>query len=71
MLGAMLSHEDLLARIDAHLAATGETPSAFGKRVAKDGNLVADLRNGRSPTMRLAARIAEACEGAPQPVRAA
>jgi hypothetical protein len=58
----MMTHEDLIARIDAHLAASGETPSAFGRRVAKDSNLVADLRDGRSPTLRLAERILAAAQ---------
>ena len=53
----MFTEADLLAAIDAHLARSGETESAFGTRIARDGNLVRDLRNGRSPRMRLMLKI--------------
>lgn len=60
----MLTHEALIARIDAHLAASGETPAAFGRRVAGDGNLLADLRRGRSPRLRLVHHLLAVLDGA-------
>lgn len=47
----------LLAEIETFLAASGETPTAFGRRVAADPSLVADLRSGRSVGRRLRERI--------------
>jgi hypothetical protein len=65
-LRAMFTLHDLIARVDAHLAASGESPAAFGRRVANDSNLVADLRAGRQPRMCLAARIWDAAaKGSP------
>lgn len=58
----MITELDLTNAIEAHLAASGESETAFGVRVAKDGNLVRDLRKGRSPRMRLAVRIMQAIE---------
>jgi len=55
-----MTEADLVKRIEAHCQRTGESESAFGKRVARDGCLVDDLRNGRSPRMRLARLIWEA-----------
>lgn len=60
---AMLTHQDLIARIEGHLAKTGESASAFGKRVARDPNFVTDLRHGRSPRLRLVHQVIEAIEG--------
>lgn len=56
----MLTEADLLTAIDAHLAATGKTETAFGIEIANDPSLVSDLRKGRSPRLRLALRIMEA-----------
>ena len=53
----MFTEADLLDAIERHLTKTGETATAFGKRVANDPSLVNDLRVGRSPRMRLAAQI--------------
>ncbi|MDR3736059.1 MAG: hypothetical protein P4L10_11050 [Acidobacteriaceae bacterium] len=58
----MITETDIIKAIDAHLAASRESETAFGVRVAKDGNLVRDLRAGRSPRMRLAYRIMRAIE---------
>jgi hypothetical protein len=65
----MFTEADLLAAIEAHLARSGETESAFGTRIARDGNLIRDIRGGRSPRMRLAIKIMreiepkKSCEG--------
>lgn len=53
----MFTETDLLAAIEAHLAATGKTETAFGVEVANDPSLVSDLRKGRSPRLRLANQI--------------
>ena len=57
---AMITNAALLARVEAHLSRTGELQSQFGIRVARDSNLVRDIRAGRSPGLDLAARIWEA-----------
>jgi hypothetical protein len=59
-----MTHQDLVALIDRHLETTGETPTAFGWRVAKDGSLVPDIRKGRSPRLCLVERIVNACRAA-------
>lgn len=47
----------MLRRIERFLAATGMTPTRFGREVARDPRLVFDLRRGREPGPRLIARI--------------
>jgi len=58
----MITEDDLLKSIDAHLLATGKTETAFGVEVANDPSLVSDLRKGRSPRLRLAIRIMDAIQ---------
>lgn len=53
----MILEPELLAEIEACIARTGETPSAFGRRAAGDPSLVADLKAGRSIGRRLRERI--------------
>jgi 2,4-dienoyl-CoA reductase-like NADH-dependent reductase (Old Yellow Enzyme family) len=53
----MILEPELLADIEALLATTGETPTAFGRRVAADPSLVSDLRTGRSVGRRLREKI--------------
>ncbi len=47
----------LLRRIEQHLKISGERPCQFGRRVARDPNLMKDLRYGRQPGPRLRMRI--------------
>jgi DNA-binding phage protein len=54
----------LLARIKRYIARKGITPTAFGLGVMKDPNLVRDLENGRSPTIKTVERIESALKGA-------
>lgn len=61
----MFTEADLLRMISDHLADTGESETAFGVRVAKDPNLVPDLRGGRSPRMRLMGKIITAIQARP------
>jgi hypothetical protein len=56
---AILAPPELITIIDAHLAATKQTPSAFGRLVNNDPNLVLEIRRGRIPRRRLANRILE------------
>ncbi len=56
----MITEADLVELIEHHLSQTGETASAFGRRIANDTGLVADLRVGRSPGLKLVRRILEA-----------
>lgn len=44
-------------RVERYLKLSGMTPSAFGRRAARDPRLVFDLRDGREPRRRLAARL--------------
>ena len=44
----MNSRIELLAEIEAFLSETGMSPTAYGKAVANDSNLVRQLRGGRS-----------------------
>ena len=50
----------ILTQVERHLRITGDRPCSFGRRVAKDPNLVKDLRNGREPGPALHARISAA-----------
>ena len=52
-----MDHAELIRAIDAHLSRTGESATAFGRRVCGDPHLVADIRSGRSPRLRLIERI--------------
>ena len=58
----MILEPELLADIEACIARTGETASAFGRRAAGDPSLVADLRAGRSIGRRLRERIQAATQ---------
>ncbi len=47
----------ILQRVERHLRHTGERPCQLGRRVARDPNLVKDLRNGRQPGPKLMSQI--------------
>lgn len=38
---------DLIARIEGFLSASRMSPTAFGRKVGNDGDLLADLKGGR------------------------
>ena len=57
-----MNETELAARIEAFCRRQGESHSSFGRRVARDGNLVRDLRQGRSPRLRLVREILSAIE---------
>lgn len=46
-----------LGEVEAHLTATGLTPTAFGDKAAGDPNFVFDLRNGREPRRNTIAKV--------------
>jgi predicted transcriptional regulator len=48
--------KDFTEELAAFLAATGITPSGFGRRALGDPNFVAELNQGRSPNLRTIAR---------------
>lgn len=52
-----MDHAQLIRAIDDHLARSGESATAFGRRVCGDPHLVPDIRSGRSPRLRLIERI--------------
>ena len=66
---------DLKNKIDAFLAASGMSPTVFGRTVLNDPNFVFDLRSGtRSPSMRTVEKIyawLESQQAAPAPQAAA
>lgn len=47
----------LLYQVERHLRDSGERRCSFGRRVARDPNLVGDLRRGREPGQKLRSRI--------------
>jgi 2,4-dienoyl-CoA reductase-like NADH-dependent reductase (Old Yellow Enzyme family) len=53
----MLTHANLVDAVNRHLEQERISPTAFGRKVARDPNLVFDLRGGRSPQLRLIERI--------------
>ncbi len=46
-----------LRRIERYLKQSGMRPAQFGRRAARDPRLVFDMRRGREPRHRLAARL--------------
>ena len=60
----MMTEADLLKAIETHCQRVGESEAAFGRRVARDPNLVMDIRQGRSPRLRLVNQIIEAMDTA-------
>jgi hypothetical protein len=63
----MMTQADLIRAVDRHLEQERISPTAFGRKVARDPNLVFDLRGGRSPQLRLVERImAEITQPAPE-----
>ena len=53
----MNAHQQLLAEIDAFLAESGMAATTFGKKAAKNSQVVDRMRDGRSVTLRTADRI--------------
>ncbi len=53
----MAKHTSLLSRITAFIERWQMAESRFGRLAVNDGNLVASLRNGRSPTVRTLERV--------------
>ena len=48
----------LLERIEAFCKAHTMRPSTFGRMAVGDGSLISNLKSGRSPTLKMAGRIA-------------
>lgn len=59
----MITDTRLLERIDAFLAETAMKPSRFGLEAMGDGALVAQLRDGRSLTLRNVERVIRYMDG--------
>ena len=55
----------LTARVLDYLKATGMKPTRFGKEVAKDASLVANLLAGREPRFALQGKILQFIESNP------
>jgi hypothetical protein len=58
----MMIPTEFLATIEAFLAKAGMTASRFGKDAVGDPNFVLDIRNGRSPSIKVAMRALEFIE---------
>ena len=55
----MLTSEQFVAEIDAFLAHSGMSASAFGRAAVNDPNFVGDIRGGgRMPGLRLVEKVA-------------
>lgn len=48
---------EFLARVEAHLAATGTKPTEFGRAAVGDTSFVLHLRRGRSPKLATVDRV--------------
>lgn len=55
----MLTHTTFVAEIDAFLERSGMSPTAFGLGAVRDPNFVADVRNGRMPSLRTVEKVDE------------
>lgn len=56
----MVTAESFIAEIDAFLAASGMSPTAFGKAAVGDPSFVSDLKSGgRTPGLRLVDKVNE------------
>jgi hypothetical protein len=51
--------QNFLSEVEAFLARTKMSASAFGHGAVNDPNFVSDLREGRTPSLRLADRVHE------------
>jgi hypothetical protein len=65
-----LSPKELLRRIDAHLARSGESPSAFGRRAANNPKVVSRLRAGMEPRYSYEQKILAAIRNYRRPKKA-
>jgi len=57
MATTLASDADILNKIEAFCAKHDMAPTAFGRAALSDGNLVTNLRDGRSLTLKSAGRI--------------
>lgn len=53
----MLTRDAFRAEIEAFIARSGMTATAFGVEAVRDPNFVHDLRNGRAPNLRSVERV--------------
>lgn len=53
----LISDAELLARIESFIHRHKIKPTAFGRASVGDGNLIANLRDGRSLTLKTAQRV--------------
>lgn len=65
----MLTQETFLNQVETFLTRSGIKPTAFGKEVAGDPNLVRDLREGRSLSLRLIEKVQTFIDTADRPSR--
>jgi hypothetical protein len=62
---------EMLDKIEAFCAAQSIRPTAFGRMAIRDGNLVANLKAGRSLTLKTARAVIDFMEAYPSPQRVA
>lgn len=70
-LSTMSRQLQFIDRIDQFLSATGLAETTFGRMACNDSTFVADLRDGRSPSLRTLERVEDfmAAYEAPKPKR--
>ena len=59
----MTTDRDFLLSIEVFLETSGMSASRFGKLVVGDPNFVLDVRAGRSPSLKIVARVMDFIEG--------
>lgn len=62
----MDTNEDLVARIEAHCAATGISATAFGRDTVNDSGLMTTLRQGRDLRLSTYRKIVAALDAPPK-----
>lgn len=53
----MLTQDQLIRDVEAHLSTTGMKPTQFGRDALDDPNFVFELRKGRSPSLKVCERV--------------
>lgn len=53
----MMTKEDFMAEVEGFLSRSGVAPTRFGQDAIGDPNLVRNLRDGRSPSLKTVERV--------------
>lgn len=55
----MTQLQAFISRVERHISETGISATAFGKMAVADPKFVFDLRNGRTPNLKIVDRVEE------------